>query len=403
MSSKRDYGDGGIEQRGPNTFRLRYRVGGRRFSKTMQGTRAEAKKELHRLVEAVDDGRHVAPDKLTLSQWVDQWIEIKSASKSARLKTAMRYREILDHHVLPTLGDQPVQKIETSDINHLYAHFDEELSSRSRHHVHVVLKACLRSAVKNKKIAANPAADAEAPKVVPPDDGDDDGEEEIGQVLEAEQLAALVKGFQGRTIYDIVALAAFTGMRRGEVLALRWSDFDAEVKTLRIARALEYTRKKGLAFKPPKTARGRRTITIDDSLIELLLKVQEKHKRIVAGIPDSMPGGSNSAVALGLVRLPDTALVFPAPDGDLTSPRHPDAVTKQFMKHAEKLGFPGFRFHDLRGTCECLQLDAGVPVHVVAARTGHDPAVLLRWYAKRTKKSDQTASDVIGALTKTVL
>jgi integrase len=131
--------------------------------------------------------------------------------------------------------------------------------------------------------------------------------------------------------------------------------------------------------------------------------VQEKQRRIVAGIPDDITDGANSAVALARVRLPDSALIFPSPDGDLTEPRFPDAVTRQFMRRAEKLGFPGLRLHDLRGTHETILLDAGMPVHVVAARCGHDPAVLLKWYAKRTKKSDQAAAAVIGKFTQSVL
>jgi integrase len=100
---------------------------------------------------------------------------------------------------------------------------------------------------------------------------------------------------------------------------------------------------------------------------------------------------------------PDDTLMFPSPHGDLASPRHPDAVTKQFMARAAKLGFPGLRFHNLRGSHETILLDAGMPVHIVAARGGHDPATMLRIYVKRTKKADQNAADVIGTMTKTVL
>jgi integrase len=111
----------------------------------------------------------------------------------------------------------------------------------------------------------------------------------------------------------------------------------------------------------------------------------------MAGVPDGV------AVDLTLVKLPDDALIFPSPNG-LTRPRDPHAVTRGFVRQARKLGFAGLRFHDLRGTHETLLLDAGVPVHVVAARCGHDPAVLLRSYAKRTRKADTSAAAVIGAL-----
>jgi integrase len=109
-----------------------------------------------------------------------------------------------------------------------------------------------------------------------------------------------------------------------------------------------------------------------------------------------------------LVKLPEDALMFPGPPGpgksfSFTKLRNADDVTKQFLHRARKLGFPRLRLHDLRGTHETLLLDAGVPVHVVAARCGHDPAVLLRSYAKRTKKADTSAAAVIGSLSKGVL
>jgi integrase len=102
--------------------------------------------------------------------------------------------------------------------------------------------------------------------------------------------------------------------------------------------------------------------------------------------------------------LPTDALIFPSPEKpfDFSNPRDARSVTKEFTRKAKALGFP-IRFHDLRATHETLLLDAGVPVHVVAARCGHDPAVLLRIYAKRTKKADTSAAEVIGALSKGVL
>ena len=91
-------------------------------------------------------------------------------------------------------------------------------------------------------------------------------------------------------------------------------------------------------------------------------------------------------------------MIFPSPGEDITRPRDARSVTKEFVRRARKLGFLALRFHDLRGTHETLLLDAGVPVHVVAARCGHDPAVLLRTYARRTKKADTSAAAGIGTL-----
>ena len=203
-------------------------------------------------------------------------------------------------------------------------------------------------------------------------------------------------------MYTIVATAAFTGARRNEILALRWSDLDIPNKTLAIRRSLEETKAHGVAFKEPKTSRGTRSIKIDDGLVELLCAEREKHQRITAGIADG------EGIDLSLVKLPDGALIFPTPPigeqaFDFTRPRNSRSVTKEFVRRACKLGFAKLRFHDLRGTHETLLLDAGVPVHVVAARCGHDSAVLLRAYAKRTRKADTSAAAVIGALSKSVL
>jgi integrase len=227
-------------------------------------------------------------------------------------------------------------------------------------------------------------------------------EADHGMAVEAEQLRTLVQGFKNSVLFPIVAVAAFTGARRNEILALRWDDLDVETKTLRIERAIEETEKHGLRIKGPKTERGKRTITIDDDLIALLMAEREHHLGIVAGVADGV------AVDLSLVKLPPGGLMFPNPpaageDFSFTKLRNPRNTTKEFMRKAAKLGFPGLRLHDLRGTHETLLLDAGVPVHVVAARCGHDPAVLLRSYAKRTKKADTSAAAVIAGLSRGTL
>jgi integrase len=130
--------------------------------------------------------------------------------------------------------------------------------------------------------------------------------------------------------------------------------------------------------------------------------VRDKHLRIAAGIADGSP------VNLSLIALPDDTLMFPTSpsakaDFSFTKLRNPRGVTKEFNRRATKLGFAKLRFHDLRGSHETALLDAGVPVHVVAARCGHDPAVMLRAYAKRTKKADVSAADIIARITKGAL
>jgi integrase len=397
MSKRRSYGDGGIDPRGPDTWRLRYRINSQRYCVTFHGSLGDARKELRRLIRSGDTGEHVAPDKVTLGQWIDQWIAAGAPGRRQKRvgnRTLHRYAELLRFHVLPTLGGRPLQQIQPTEIDRLYRSLEGVIAPRTQHHVHSVLNPCLNTAVRKGLLSVNPIERAE--RIPSP------GESDHGMALDIEQLRSLIEGFRGSSLFPIVATAAFTGARRGELLALRWSDLDAEKHMLKIERAIEVVHGEALALKAPKTARGKRTIAIDADLVALLLAERERHLRIRAGVPDGV------AVDLSLIRLPADALMFPDPPGagkdfSFTALRHPDHFSKTFFRKVATIGFPGLRFHDLRGSHGTLLLNAGIPVHTVAARLGHDPAVLLRSYAKRTAGGDASAAAVIGALSKGVL
>jgi integrase len=398
MTNRRTYRDGGIDQRGEKSWRLRYRVNGRRYTKTMHGTKSEAQKALRDLLHSGDTGEHVAPDKMTLGQWIDHWVSIGCPGNKRRKEVGQRtlegYEQTLRRHVVPVLGDRPLQQIEPSEIDKLYVALSGKISARTAHHVHTVLGACIGAAVRTGKLARNPMQRLE--KVPSP------GEADHGMVLEEDQLLTLVRGFKGSVLFPIVAVAAFTGARRNEILALRWDDLDVGKKTLRIERSAEDTNKYGLRFKDPKPERGKRTISIDPDLLALLVAEREKHLRIMAGVPDG------AAVDLSLVKLPAGALMFPNPPEpgesfSFTKLRNPRNTTKAFVRKVAKLGFAGLQLKDLRGTHETHLLDKGMSVPSVAARCGHDPAVMLRSYAKRTRKADAAIVDVIGAISKGAL
>jgi integrase len=356
MTQRRGPGEGGIDERSPGHYRLRWRVDGKRYAKSVHGSLADARKELRRLLQRADDGAHVVPRGLRLSDWAGIWLESRRPALNTR--TWERYEELLRLHVLPQLGHRPLQRLTAPELDELYAGLRPLRSPRTVHHVHVVLGACLRAAVRKGLLVSSPTLAADAPVV---------REFRAGQALDQGELAALLTGFRGSALYPIVTVAALTGARRNEVLALRWSDFDPAARTLTISRSLEETRA-GRRFKEPKTPRGRRTIAIDAGLAALLL-----------GLPAAGP------------------LIFPSPLGP-EHPRDARTVTKEFRARARALGFPALRFHDLRGTHETMLLDAGVPVHVVAARCGHDPAILLRTYAHRTKRADTSAAAVLGGM-----
>jgi integrase len=394
---RRSHGEGSIDPQGQDTWRLRYRVDSRRYTTTFRGSLPDARKELRRLLRDGDTDQHVAPDKITLAQWAEQWIDAGAPGRRKKKvghRTLERYDELLKHHVIPTLGSRLLQKVSGADISSLYAGLEGKIAPRTALHVHIALGSCLNTAVRTGKLSVTPMSRAMNIPAL--------GDDEVGTVLDADELATLVRGFRGFVLYPIIATAAYTGARRNELLALRWSDLDVDASTLRIERAIEETKEYGRLLKGPKTARGKRTIQIDRDLLELLVAERKRYLRIAAGVPDGVD------VDLSLVKLPDDALLFPAPPTpgesfSFTKLRCPKCVTKEFQERAAKLGFGHLRFHDLRGSHETALLDAGVPVHVVAERGGHDPATLLRTYAKRTKKADTSAAAVIGALSKGAL
>jgi integrase len=416
--ARRARGDGQIVDRGGNTYRLRYRVNGKRFSKTIQGTKADAVKELRKLLKSVDDGEHVDPSKITVGQWIEEWLDAGAPGrrkKKVGQRTLERYGQLLRTHVKPVLGDTVLQQLRAPAIDKLYIGLDAkgEIEPRTQHHVHVVFGAMLATAHRKGMIAANPMLRVE--QIPNPDpiivEGEYDPEDdELGEGLDEAQLKEVVAGFKtSASMYAPVAVDAATGLRRNELLALRLTDLNEEKKTLRIERALEQTKKFGIRFKPPKTKRGYRTIDLDDGTFEILMKEKERLQRLQERIPDG------ADVDLSLVRLPAKALIFPAIPAagepiDFETPRNPRNFSKEFARRTEhlretarKAGQPSFgktRFHDLRGVHSTALLDAGIPIHRVAERLGDDPAVLLRNYMKRkrSKQADKSLSDALATL-----
>jgi integrase len=191
-------------------------------------------------------------------------------------------------HVKPKLGERPLQKLAATEIDQLYGEREGKILPMTAHHVHVTFNSCLSTAERKGLLRANPMRRVE--QLPSP------GESDHGLALDETELATLVTGFKpSPAMYPIVALTAATGARRNEVLALRWTDLDVENKTLRIERAWEPTKKFGLRLKPPKTARGLRTVAVDDGSVAMLLKERESHLRIHAGNPRrcrrrSLPG-----------------------------------------------------------------------------------------------------------------
>lgn len=406
----RGHREGTIDRRNGKPYRIRYTINDKRHCEPFTGTVQEAKDKIIERLHAGATGQHVDRDKITVGEWIKEWIAAGAPRGHGKRRKPIgqraleRYEQLMNEHVRPVLGETRLQQLQPSNIDGLYDGLKgKKISARTAHHVHTVFNSCLGTALRRKLIVVNPMAAVERspdPEARPDDveSGQEESVDAIGEGLSPDDLKTLVAGFGPSSLYPVVALAAATGARRGELLALRWSDISVDKKMLRIEWALEQTKKHGVTRKRPKTKRGWRTIDLDEATIAMLLKVRDRHMRIHAGIPDGVD------VDLSLVKLPAEALMFPAEPApgsafSFTAWRNPRNFSKEFARRAGLLGFGATRFHDLRGIHATALLDAGTPVHIVAQRIGDDPAVLLRNYTKRqrTKQaSDNLAATISG-------
>ena len=243
------------------------------------------------------------------------------------------------------------------------------LSARSVGHTHRCLRRALGHATQWGIITTNPAAVVSPPKV-------QDKEIEIIREDEIRNVLGKLKGH----LRSIATLALATGMRRGELLALRWIDVDLDAGAIRVERSLEQTRA-GLRFKSPKTKHGRRSITLPPSAVtelRALRKAQQEQR-----------------LALGLGKAPDDALVFPTADGE---PRKPNALTNEWIIATTAIG-RRISLHALRHTHASSLIAAGIDILTISRRLGHaKPAVTLNVYGHLYASTDDRAAQVIEAL-----
>lgn len=347
--------EGHIRRRGKNSWELKYDLGrdpttSQRIIKyaTVRGTKREAQRELRKRLDAVDQGTHADPGKLTVGAWLKRWLE--QAQHNVSPKTLERYREIAERHLTPALGSILLAKLQPTDIQDYYAkaltsgRLDGKggLSPKTVLHHDRVLNIAIKRARKLRVIATDPMAGVEHPKV--PARG--------VQIPEPEEMAKLLKAAKPTRLYVPIFLALATGMRRGEVLALRWQDVDLERSVLTVTQALEQTRQ-GIRFKAPKTKRSRRTIALSPTVVEVLHqhKVAQAEERLKLGL------GKN-----------DDGLVFTSLDGGVVNPL---TVTQQFGKLVERAGIKKTTFHGLRHAHFSTLLREGVHPKIASERAGH--------------------------------
>jgi integrase len=228
---------GNITRRGKSSWRLKYDVGTgseRQIAYvTVRGTRKQAEAELAKRLTELAEGHYVPPTVETVESYARHWIaDIAPTSRAAI--TIERYQTLLRAHIIPGLGAIELQKLDGMSIDRFYASRREMgLASLTLHHIHSLLGQILNSAVKAKKLVRSPVGDIQAkPKAKRRD--------KI-EVLNEAELTALLDHLRGHWLYIPVLLAASTGMRRGEVLGLRWHDVDLSRGTLEVTQQLKWS------------------------------------------------------------------------------------------------------------------------------------------------------------------
>ena len=280
---------GHIQRRGRNSWRLKFDIGrdpvtGKRQTRqvTVRGTKKDAELELAKHINDIGEGTFVDLSKLTVAEYLDQWLA-NYAKPNVAPKTYERWEEICDKHLGEKLGSYHVKDLKPLHIQSYYTDALETgrrdgkgaLAPRTVHHHHRVLFQALKQAVRWRVIARNPVEDVDPPKV----------EQTETQILDDGDTPVLFKALRLTRLYMPCFLALTTGMRRGEDLAIRWQDIDLDGASLTVNQSLEQT-KDGLRFKPPKSKKGRRRITLSPLTVEALRrhKVEQMEERLAIGL-----------------------------------------------------------------------------------------------------------------------
>lgn len=367
---------GHIRKRGERSWELKFDVGvdaaGKRQIRyhSFKGTKREAAAALTRLLASANAGTYIEPSKVTTADFVrariDQW---EAAPDGITARTAQRYRQLAEHQILPFLGTKTLQKLTRLDIegwhNSLY---QGGLAARTIGHAHRVLHQALGDAESDGLVVKNVCRLQKAPKPA---------EQEMAIVQDVPGFIAKIRGSR-LYVHAIVALT--TGMRLGEVLALRDEHVDLEKKVIKVREALEETKAHGVRSKSPKTKSGRRDISLPDITLEAL----SEHRRQLLEM----------RMKLGIGKLPKDALLFATLDG---GPLRPGNVSSDWGEIAAAIGMPEITFHGLRHSHASQLIASGVDIVTISKRLGHaKPSVTLAIYAHMFHTDDSKAAAAIN-------
>lgn len=375
MSKRRSNGEGNIRKRKDGRWEGRYTAGhdpetGKQVFKNVLGkTQAEVKEKLKAALEQNQKIDFSKTGKYTVAQWMKEWFENVCKVK-VRPSSHQTYRGYIDNHIAPNIGKTPLEKLTTMDLQKLYRKLMKQgrverieaenqpkgLSAKTVRNIHQVISSAMDFAVAQKIISENPCKNVSLPKI----------EHREMQTIPAEQLLAFLQEAKATGVYEMYYIELSTGLRRGELLGLKWQDIDWKNGVIHVRR--QVARVNGEIVEAPlKTKNSYRAVSISPQAIEVL-------KQQKAKISDEY--------------------VFPSPNG---GPISPDSVNNMLKRVLTRAGIPKVRFHDLRHTFATVALQNGVDVKTVSGMLGHFSAgFTLDTYAHVTTAAQKEAAQTMG-------
>ncbi|MDP9363743.1 MAG: site-specific integrase [Chloroflexota bacterium] len=343
-------------------------TGKRRQKRVTARTKREVESQVAELIQKAETGFTDA-GKLTVRDFFDRWLE--AVAPTLRPSTARRYRDVARLHIVGVIGNLRLVKLSSADVQRLYANrLGSGLSPTSVNHIHAILHRALDQAVRWGLLLRNVTDTIDPPRRSSPE----------MKAWDARQAATVLATAAGDDLEALWRLGLLTGMRRGEILGLRWADVDIDAGALSVRRTLSRGTSSRLEMGEPKTAAGRRRVALPVSVVESLRRhrVRQLEHRLAAG-----------------PAFEDQDLVFPNGTG---GPLHPNSLALRFRRLTERAGAPAIRFHDLRHTCATLLLAEGVHPKVVQERLGHSNiAETLDRYSHVTADMQRGAADLLDA------
>lgn len=370
---------GHLKERSPGTWAIvletKTKTGDRKRKwVTFKGTKRAAQNEMARLIAEITTGVYIEPDRTPMSDFFDRWLDHIKPSVSP--KTHERYAEICRKTLSSEIGAVALSKLKTEKIDaalsnalqHGRADGNGGLSPRTVHHARRILIKCLNQAVTWELIARNPATASTPPKI----------EKKAMTAYSADQTATLLEALRPTRLFAPVLLAVTCGLRRGEIIALRWRHVDFKSRQIAVMESAEQI-KGQVRLKETKSGHTRSVALSAGTIAELKAhRAKQAEELLMLGIP-----------------LTDDHFVVAQFDGRMLQPR---SLTHEWMRQIQKIDLPRIRFHDLRHSHATQMLANGVHPKIASERLGHaNIGITLDLYSHVMPGMQEDAANAVDA------